>query len=369
MTTPAGPGSPLPPEVVQAAVHGSFCPKMCTFACPVTAATGREDAVPWSFHRTVADLASGRLPADERTAARLVACSGCHACRVPCVFDQDVPDQVRAGRAALHESGVVPDPVRAAVTRAAAGTSPFGASGRDAAQVDAGAQDREPSTAPVALVTGCRDAQSTAAAAIRLLRAAGLDVRHVAPHGCCGAVLADLGATAAAAERGADLAGPLDGVSAVVTTDPHCLPAVRASSGEGVAVEHVVVVLDRLLADGALALRPVLGPVVWHDPCVLVRDEGVHEEPRRLLAAAGATLVEPESTGVHTACSGGGLGLPLLDPDAAARTAQRRRRQLRAAGVTAVTACAGAAGMLSTTDHDVRDLVVVLADAIDEASL
>ncbi len=88
-------------QVAAAATHGSFCPKMCTFACPVTAATGRDDAVPWSLHRTVADLADGRLPLaddDGEVFARLTACTGCLGCQVPCTFDQDVPAQVRPRR-------------------------------------------------------------------------------------------------------------------------------------------------------------------------------------------------------------------------------------------------------------------------------
>ena len=360
-------GLPIADETAAAAVHGSFCPKMCTFACPVTEATGRDDAVPWSFHRLVADLAGGRRAPDEHAAAALVACSGCHACRVPCVFDQDVPAQVRAGRAAVHAAGASLPAVDEAVARAADGRSPFG--------------NRLPSPpdgdpdATTLVVAGCRDETATLNAVVRLLAAAGRAVRVVVPDGCCGAALDDLGAVDAAAERRADLAARLAGAERFVVTDPHTLPTVERiaverfgpSEGPDRVVDAVTAVAEDLDA-GRLPLSPSAGTVTYHDPCLLARDREVLDPPRRLLAAIGMTVREPEHHGVHTSCSGAGLGLDLLDPAASAATAERRAGQLAATGAPAVTACGAARRRLVEAGGEVHDLFVLLADHLEEGT-
>jgi Fe-S oxidoreductase len=348
-------------SVADEALHGSYCPKMCTFACPVTSATGRDDAVPWSFHRTVSDLAVGRLPVAPEVGARLTACSGCLACRVPCAFDQDVPAQVRAGRAALVDAGVADDTVREVLARVADGRSPTGSPLPVAPHAD-----RDPTTLVVA---GCRDDAANLEAVVTVLRAAGERVTVTVPEGCCGALLDDLGAVDAATTAGAALAAAIadrltdtggaaadrEGGVTVVASDPHCLPALRAA---GHAATDLASHLDAAVADGRLRLSGAPWRATWHDPCVLARGEGVTAAPRRVLTAAGADLVEAEHHGERTGCSGAGLGLDLLDPVAADATAAARAAELRTAPV--VTGCARAADRLRAAGVIVTDLASAL---------
>lgn len=357
MSAPGPRSGRIAPDTADAAVHGSFCPKMCTFACPVTAATGRDDAVPWNFHRTVADVATGRLDAAD-AGPRLTACTGCLACRVPCLFEQDVPAQVRAGRAAVVDAGAAPASVAAAVEAVAAGRSPY------APADDVAAPEADAGVAPgtTALLVGCRDEQATVRAVLDLLAAAGAPARPVAPDGCCGALLADLGAVDDAGAATARLATRLEDAGRLVVLDPHCLPATRVAVGERVEVVHVVEELARLAAAARLTFDGELGPVTYHDPCLLARAEGVVQEPRTLLGAAGAELIEPEHHGAATACAGAGLGLELVDVEAAEATASRRRGHLEATGApTVVTACAGARQRLAADGREVHDLAVLLA--------
>jgi dimethylglycine catabolism B len=361
-TPPTGAAGPHVAAVADEALHGSYCPKMCTYACPVTSATGRDDAVPWGFHRTVSDLAAGRLPTVPELAPRLTACTGCLACRVPCAFDQDVPAQVRAGRAALLDAGAAPPAVTLAVAAVEDGRTPAGT-----APLPSPASDDDPTTIVVA---GCRDSAPSLGAAIAVLRAAGERVAVEVPVGCCGALLDDLGATDAAAaartalatsvaDRTVDtLEAAIDREDAVtvVATDPHCLRSLRAA---GLTVTDLASHLDAAVTDGRLQLDDAPWAATWHDPCVLARGEDVTAAPRRVLAAAGADLVEAEHHGVRTACSGAGLGLDLLDPGAAAATAGARASELRAAPV--VTGCSRAVDQLRAAGVEVTDLASVLA--------
>lgn len=340
----------VPDPIAAAAEHGAWCPKMCTFACPVAQATGRDDAVPWSFHRTVADLAAGHLPVTAGVAGRLEACTGCLGCQSACAFGQDVPAQVRAGRAALTAAGVQPPAVDQAVAAVQAGRSAYGVD-----RPVASPGDHDPT---VALLLGCRDGTPVADAALRLLRSAGERVVAVAPSGCCGALLDDLGAVEAATAARTSLAVP-EG-PAVVASDPHCLPALQQATP---AARHIVSHLDDLLAAGRLRLTGPPTAVIWHDPCLLARRDGVTDAPRRLLAAAGYEVVEPEHTRGDTACSGGGMGMDLLAPSAAAATARRRATELGRG--PALTACAGARRRLSDAGAEVADLLVALADRLD----
>ena len=335
----------LPDDTVAAATLGSYCPKLCTFACPVHAATGRDDAVPWSFHRATADLAEGRRGPDA-VVDDLVACTGCLGCQQPCTFDQDVPAQVRDARAVARPRTADAD---RALERLAAGERPDGSPGGVEA-VPAGA---------TVLHVGCQDPDDVVAAATALLRAAGHDVAVVGD-GCCGQLARDLGDTATADARGAHRADQLAGAGMVVALDPHCLPALP----DGVAVRDLWSVLDEAgvtFADGAAARA------TYHDPCALARGAGVTTPPRRLLAAAGIEVVEPEFHGEHTACAGAGMGLPLLDVAAVDATATRRAGHVGATGApTTVTACSRAADRLRAVGHATADLAVLLAARLPE---
>ena len=335
----------VPADTVDAAVQGSYCPKLCTFACPVTAATGRDDAVPWSFHRAVTDLVDGRRAPDD-VAGDLVACTGCLACREPCDFDQDVPAQVRDGRAVARPR--TPD-ADTALDHLAAGRRPAGRTDR-ARSVSAGA---------TVLHAGCQDPVEVVEAATRLLEAAGHDVT-VVDDGCCGQLARDLGSPAVAAAREDHRRSQLAHAATVVALDPHCLPALP----EEVPVRD----LWSVLATAVLPWRTDPGGVAtYHDPCLLARGAGVVTPPRQLLAAAGVRVVDPEFHGTATACAGAGLGLPLLDLHAADATARRRSVHLEATGApTTVTACSRATTRLRAVGHPTEDLAVLLAGRLTE---
>lgn len=361
-TGPRGAALPVvPDDVAGVALHGSFCPKMCTFACPVTEATGRDDAVPWSFHRVVSDLAQGRAAATTHAATHLEACSGCLACQVPCVFDQDVPAQVRAARAAVRDAG---SPVRGAseaVDAVAAGRSPY--RGTTARRARRSGEVARPD-ADVVVVTGCRDDAEDVAALGRLLAAAGRPATVVAPEGCCGGTLTDLGAPSEAAAAATRLGERLPPGDTVIATDPHCLPSLRGTVPDGTVVTDVATALADLLDRGALRFTGDAVEVAFHDPCLLARAEAVTASPRRLLRAAGAEVIEPEGHGTTTVCSGAGMALELVAPDDARATAELRARQLRATEVPVVTACAGARRRLAGAGLDVTDLASFLADRL-----
>jgi Fe-S oxidoreductase len=179
-------------------------------------------------------------------------------------------------------------------------------------------------------------------AVVQLLRDAGVEF------GCLyeddlysGALAHDLGLdelVAAHARRVHDLFRK-HGVRTVITIDPHTtnmLRSVYPTLLEGYDVE-VKSYLEVLAERDGVADTPPFRTAVLHDSCVFARYEGVVEEPRKLLARAGVTVVEPESAGRLTWCCGGPV--EALYPDKALAQAQRRVEQLHSAGVQCVTMC------------------------------
>ncbi len=237
------------------------------------------------------------------------------------------------------------------------------------------------------LIAGCRDEPEQLAAAVTLLRAAGERATVHVPEGCCGASLRDLGADAAATSAESALPAA-DRAVRTLSTDPHCLPSLRRAGH--VPVEVVTHLAGRCAA-GALRFPPPEGAdddrpnverdghpttVTYHDPCLSARAEGTIDPPRALLASAGIEVVEPEFSGTHTACSGAGLGLELLDEPAAAATAARRVAELAAPALSrtgteaderlpVVTTCAGARRRLTSAGATTHDLLILLAARLE----
>jgi Fe-S oxidoreductase len=133
------------------------------------------------------------------------------------------------------------------------------------------------------------------------------------------------------------------GVKTVITIDPHTTTMLRSTypkilKGYDVEVKSYIEVLaEQGLGNNGHPVRQIDGEVVLHDSCVFARYEGVVDEPRELLAAAGLTLREPENTGRQTWCCGGPV--ESLYPAKAAANAEKRVAQLRGAAPDAVTMC------------------------------
>jgi len=202
-----------------------------------------------------------------------------------------------------------------------------------------------------------------------LLQTAGVDFGYLYEDDLySGALAHDLGLDAVVALHARRVleAFKRHGVRSVITVDPHTtnmLRTVYPSLVDGFTVE-VKSYLEVLTTKSLQIRRDQTKDLVIHDSCVLARYEGVVEEPRQLLRAAGVTLNEPENTGRLTWCCGGPV--ESLYPEKALANAQRRVDQLRKAGPEGVTMCPlclanlrrGAAGTMQF-----QDISRYLADA------
>jgi len=156
----------------------------------------------------------------------------------------------------------------------------------------------------------------TAVAAVRLLEAAGCDVTFPASQTCCGQPAINSGEPEAAVPLARHFVEVFEPFDAVVAPSGSCAATIRhwydrvldaawASRARAVAsktfelAQYLVDVLGRDDLGARVDAR-----VTYHDACHGLRNLGVHAQPRRLLAAAGATIVE--MTEPETCCGFGG---------------------------------------------------------------
>ncbi len=119
------------------------------------------------------------------------------------------------------------------------------------------------------------------------------------------------------------------GVRTIVTCCPHCFQTLRTDYRElGLQAEvfHYTQFLEKLLVSGALVLQPKTFSCTYHDSCYLGRYNNLYTAPRRLISAAGGSLVEMAEHHTGSLCCGAGGGGILSGMESVTRIAQMRLR-------------------------------------------
>jgi L-lactate dehydrogenase complex protein LldE len=180
-------------------------------------------------------------------------------------------------------------------------------------------------------------------AAIRLLEAAGCQVEVPEGQTCCGQPAYNTGDRATTAALCRSILEAFDGYDYVVvpsgscggmlrTHMPHLFdddPNLRARADALAArtyelVSFLVDVLGVSQPPGAWD-----GTITYHDSCAGLRELGIHDQPRQLLAAAGATLTEMTSPDV---CCGFGGTFCVKYPEISVRMASDKTADITATG-------------------------------------
>ncbi|MHB9053648.1 MAG: (Fe-S)-binding protein [Thermoleophilia bacterium] len=391
----------------------------CLPACPTFGATGEETLSPRGRMMLIGAALDGELPLTRSFARRLSQCLLCGACTAACPSGVNVSEAILAMREELARSGssrlaragsrrlfgVRPDARRRLLDF---GGSVYGkAPNRDfvpwryqgrkraiphpgrnpleeviAETTPAEGGPSESSARRVALFPGCATSlfyQQTAAAAVRVLARAGMDVVFPRGLGCCGQPLRSIGETAAAeslARKNLDILGRCHAGTVVTVCSSCALTLARAASRQEAEfqVSDIHALLAGMRTGGAPPAEPattsdmkLAGPgtadplppartrVAWHDPCHLGRGLGLIREPREIIA--GLPGVEYVEAG-ELRCCGGGL-LCLQHYGLALKIGIPRAEELAATGAMIVaTGCPGCRmqleDMLGRLDSDIR---------------
>jgi Fe-S oxidoreductase len=141
------------------------------------------------------------------------------------------------------------------------------------------------------------------------------------------------------------------GVTRIVTCDPHAFNSLRndypAFGGHWEVVHHTQLI-DELLRDGRIKVRPGADRVILHDPCYLGRHNGEFGAPRRVLqAVTGAPPLEFPLNREKAMCCGAGGGRMWMEETIGTRiNVLRVEQSLAASPAVIATACPYCAVML-----------------------
>lgn len=139
------------------------------------------------------------------------------------------------------------------------------------------------------------------------------------------------------------------GVRSIIAHCPHCVNAFLKDYpqfGGQYEVRHHTQWLAQMLREGRLKVPGELpdslrGTITYHDPCYLARANGIHAEPREVLAGAlsggsPGQLREMPRCREKTSCCGAGGGRIWMEEDPKQRVSTERAREALATGATTV---------------------------------
>jgi Fe-S oxidoreductase len=113
------------------------------------------------------------------------------------------------------------------------------------------------------------------------------------------------------------------GITKIITNCPHCYQIFKTQYG--IAVEHITQTLASQKHKVPYKNRE---EVVYHDPCLLARQNNITQEPRALIRQTGFKIIEPLRTKEKTFCCGAGGGVKQNYPELANKIAKERLKQL-----------------------------------------
>jgi glycolate oxidase iron-sulfur subunit len=367
-------------SILRKCVHCGFC----TATCPTYLTLGDELDSPRGRIYLIKDMLENSKPADERVVKHIDRCLSCLACMTTCPSGVNYMHLVDHARAHIEQTykrplldrayrallaAVLPYPTRfrtalgaARLARPLAG--PFG---RLAERVPALAPmaamlSLAPASLPVAsgaaatgthkphvqargrvaILTGCAQPVLNPGineAAVELLTRMGIEVVAPPGEGCCGALVHHMGReedALSAARRNVDVwtreiaNGGLDAI--IITTsgcgttikdyghmlrlDPEYAGKAKVVSALAKDVTEYLLTLELPPSEAGKGIR-----LAYHSACSMQHGQKIKDQPKRLLANAGFTVVDvPEG---HLCCGSAGT-YNILQPEIASRLKARK---------------------------------------------
>jgi Fe-S oxidoreductase len=342
--------------------------------------------------RLAVEAALGMVAASEdkdelaREVDKIYRCVGCEACMDQCPHGVRIPDIFRAGRRLLVDFGSYPDVLKGIVQKTHNVGNPLGEPREKrpdwAADLGVSAYESGVEYLYFACCIPSYDPRlkSVARATARVLTEAGVSFGILgARESCCGEAIRRIGSESVFEEvRKANTEAFLEaGVGKILVSSPHCYTSFLNDYPETagkIGVVHVSQLLARLLEEGRLKpVKPFEKKVVYHDPCVLGRQNDIYEEPRQVLRRIpGLELLEVEEFSRNlSVCCGAGSGGLWMEWEKTERIAGVRVNQLVDTGADVIAvACPYCLQMIEETaksmqiDIPVMDITEILAESL-----
>ena len=372
----ADPDTAASESVIRKCVHCGFC----TATCPTYVLLGDELDSPRGRIYLMKEMLEQEAQPTPEVVLHIDRCLSCLSCMTTCPSGVHYGHLVDHARTYIEDryrrpwrerlvrsllAWVLPHPgrFRLALTlarlvkpaRPLFGAGPLGAMLALAPARAAYRPSPEPTSPPapkgrIALLQGCAEPvlkPQIREAAVRLLHRAGYEVVFAPGEGCCGSLVHHMGRkdeALAAARRNVDVwIGEIEGrgLDAIVVTVSGCGSTIKdygfmlrddpAYAAKAARVSALARDVSELLA--GIELPPMAAPepltVAYHPACTLQHGQGLTEEPKRLLEAAGFTVKTPADA--HLCCGSAGT-YNLLQPEIAGQLGARKTEALERLG-------------------------------------
>lgn len=384
-----GSGKPLSPKDLMQALDAHLGERGPLVRAERHAEAAGEAFEPTEEQRAVLDKA---LVGDVVAPEALWSCTTCGACMEACpALLEHVPKVVGMRTYQVSMESAFPSEAKAAFRNLETNGNPWGLGWQSRMAWAEGLDVPTLADRPQAEYVywpGCSGAydarnRKVSRALVALLRHAGVDFAVIGPEEkCCGDAARRMGNEFLYYQLATENIETLNayGAKKIIVQCPHCAQALERDypqlGGRFEVVRHAQL-LERLVAEGRLpgaeraGAQAAFERVTYHDSCYLGRYADVYDEPRAVVKACGAQVVEMERTREKSFCCGAGGGRMWLEEREGRRMNVLRAEQARDTGADAVaTACPFCLSMLEdglASQDDalpVRDIAELLSDAL-----
>lgn len=384
-----GSGKPLSPKDLMQALDAHLGERGPLVRAERRAEAADEAFEPTEEQRAVLDKA---LVGDVVAPEALWSCTTCGACMEACpALLEHVPKVVGMRTYQVSMESAFPSEAKAAFRNLETNGNPWGLGWQSRMAWAEGLDVPTLADRPQAEYVywpGCSGAydarnRKVSRALVALLRHAGVDFAVIGPEEkCCGDAARRMGNEFLYYQLATENIETLNayGAKKIIVQCPHCAQALERDypqlGGRFEVVRHAQL-LERLVAEGRLpgaeraGAQAAFERVTYHDSCYLGRYADVYDEPRAVVKACGAQVVEMERTREKSFCCGAGGGRMWLEEREGRRMNVLRAEQARDTGADAVaTACPFCLSMLEdglASQDDalpVRDIAELLSDAL-----
>lgn len=371
----------LPDDIARMSAYCTYCPKMCRFSCPASAAESRETVTPWGMMRLLELTRDQSVAISPQVAETFYHCTGCRRCQAFCRHDNDVPRALWSAREQAAEAGLILASLTPLRESFAAHSRPY----PDAVdwRPDPDIFDDE---ATVGFWPDCDTLRSNPTLIDRLgrllhrllgqkVRLIGAGPDHLPV--CCGFPLGATGDRPALDHHLNERWPSLDGLTDLYTDCPalrawadpgSSWPELSHGDPERLKPTHLVEVLADAVGQNPPPEKLDLSALMVHHSCMMTRQAPLAAPSLKLLRALGSG--EPTAMmfdGVEAECCGGQAVYRALEPDAARRQATRVAEQLHhhptaTRQVSTAATCACALGE-AREDLDITSLLELVCEA------
>ena len=355
----------------QAYAYCTYCPKMCSFSCPVSEASKSESHSPWGKMSAAQLVNVGQRALDEGSSQALHACTGCGRCQDVCRHNNDVPAALFAARSESIARGVQPRGASSTLATFAQAQNPFG---RQLAELVARWRAETPIRYP--LFPGCSSLvkqPEVVEDALAVSQAFGAPMGVVrAASRCCGYPLYAAGAHDLFLAHARSMVEALAPYPEMAVLDPGCAFTLKVVYPRfGVKLSTRIRTVTEILAENLphAPQVPALNETVgYHDACHLGRGLSEYEPPRELLRRAVSQLLEAPAHHEEGGCAGGGGLLPRTMPEISVEVARRQANEVAGGGEAVVTACGTSGRMFARAGRRSEHVVTILRRWLNQAS-